>query len=191
MFPFPTNDYPQEYKEACFYAWYRAGRPKSKFMDSIPSAPDGRKPSAATVSKWMKGGDGWISWEEHADELDAEVSRVLDKEAIKARAKVLKQLAEDGKALKDAGMQFLLTTEPFKDNPSAAVRAIVAGSEMQFKYSGMAETLINIAQMDDKQLQKEAMRLLGKNENADEIIESDLEDVPSNDGDSNPQDDLD
>src|SRR5688572_14337900 len=159
-----SSDYSQEYKEACFYAWYRAGRPKTRLLDSLPTSPDGRKPSVNTVQKWMQGGSGWISWEEHADELDAEVSRVLDKEAIKKRAAVLRQLAKDGEALKDAGMEFIKGSDPFKDNPAAAVRAIVAGSEMQFKFSGMAETLINIAQMDDKQLQKEAMRLLGKNE---------------------------
>jgi len=160
-------------------------------MKSFQPAPDGRKPNIVTIRNWIHD-DGW---HEHADVLDAELSLKLDKEAIETRARVLKKLAEDGAYMKDAGLTYIRSTpEPFKDNPSAAVRAVVAGSEMEFKYSGMAESLIQISQMNDKQLTKRVMHLLGKNENNDEIIELDSElvseDVPGEDGNSNPQDDL-
>lgn len=191
---YPTTDYPLDYKEAFFYAWYHAERSVAQAIRNMTPAPDGRKPTTATVNKWMEGGDGWMSWGEHADILDAQLSLKMDKDAINRRAKVLKKLAEDGEKLKDKGLEFILEDpEPFKDNPSAAVRAIVAGGEMQFKYSGMSETLANIAQMDDKALMKEAARLLGKNENDNSVIdvESTDSEPPSVDGDSNPQDDLD
>lgn len=163
-------------------------------LQNMSPAPDGRKPNPATIRKWMEGGDGWMSWVEHADILDAQLSLKLDKDAINRRAKVLKQLAEDGEFLKNAGLDHVKNNpDVFKDNPAAAVRAIIAGGEMQFKYSGMSESLANIAQMDDKALMKEAMRLLGKNENDDSIIdvESKDSDTPSEDADSNSQDDLD
>jgi len=187
--PFGLSEFSLEYKEACFYAWYNNGRPTGSNNKWLPPAPDGSRPSMATVKNWMRGGEGWQDWHQHADDLDAQVSLKLDKEAINKRARTLKKLAEDGEKLKNAGLEFLRREDPFKDNPSAAVRAVVAGSEMEFKYSGMAESLINIARMDDKQLQKEAMRLLGKNENNDDIIE--VMEIPSDDGDSNPEDDND
>lgn len=163
-------------------------------IQNMSPAPDGRKPTAATISKWKEGGDGWMNWNEHADVLDAQLSLKLDKDAINRRAKVLKQLAEDGEKLKDKGLEAILKNpEPFKDNPAAAVRAIIAGGEMQFKYSGMSESLANIAQMDDKALMREAARLLGKNENDNSVIdvESTDSEPPSEDADSNSQDDLD
>lgn len=190
----PTADYPLDYKEACFYAWYQAGRPVSRVLEIMPTAPDGRRPNIATINKWKEGGDGWEGWHEHADRLDAQLSLQLDKDAINRRAKVLKQLAEDGRKLKDKGLEHILKSpEPFKDNPSAAVRAIKDGSEMEFRYSGMAESLIQITHMDDKQLTKKVMQLLGKNENDDSVIniESTDSESPSEDADSNPQDDLD
>lgn len=134
-----------------------------------------------------------MGWHEHADILDAQLSLKLDKDAINRRARVLKQLAEDGERLKNKGLEHILNDpEPFKDNPAAAVRAIIAGGEMQFKYSGMSESLANIAQMDDKALMREAARLLGKNENDDSVIDLDSTDsTPSEDADSNPKHDLD
>lgn len=140
-----------------------------------------------TVSKWMKGGDGWLSWHEHADILDAEVSLKLDKEAIQERAKLLKKLAHDGRTLKEKGMKALEGENPFSEDMPSAVRAITSGIEIEFKYSGMAEAFLQISQMSDKQLEKEALRLLGKNENV-EIIDG--ETTSEEDGDSNPEDDL-
>lgn len=191
---FPTADYPLDYKEAFFYAWYQAERSTAAAIRNMHPAPDGRKPNPATVDKWKEGGDGWENWHVHADRLDAELSLSLDRDAIKRRAKVLKKLAEDGEKLKDKGLEAIVNNpEPFKDNPAAAVRAIIAGGEMQYKYSGMSETLANIASMGDKALNKELMVLLGKNENDNSVIdvESTDSEVPREDADSNPQDDLD
>lgn len=184
-----TADYSVDYKEACFRAWYEAGRPSIHLQDVIPFAPDGRKPSAMTLGKWMRGGDGRISWDEHADELDAELFRRLDEKSIQKRARLVQELAEDGRQLKEKAKEFLMKEDPFKDNPAAAVRAFIAGIEMQFKYSGMAESLVMISAMTPKQLEKEALFLLGKNENAD-TIDAVEDDVPrEEDGDSNPEDD--
>lgn len=148
--------------------------------------PDGTKPAMITVRKWMEGGDGWENWFDHAQRLDDELTMKLDREAIKERAKLVKQLAADGKKLKEIGLEYLKKEDPFKDNPAAAVRAITAGIEIEFKYSGMADSMVAISQMTPQQLEKEALRLLGKN--ANEIITVESEDVNE---DAEPEDDND
>lgn len=176
--PDPNIVYSEDYIEACFLEWWKAGRPRAKsssgshIVKVIPTAPDGRKPNIVTVRTWMKN----YGWEERADALDAQMSIQLEQEAIQERIASLKAAAAQGKNLMDKGAEYLSKSQdPFKDNPSAAVRAIVAGAEMQFKYSGAASHLANIASMSDAQIQKEVLRLLGKNEN--EVITVEPEDV--------------
>lgn len=196
----PSNhvqDYDQTYIEACFFVWYKAGAPGLKTSNGQPSAggahiikvlpPDvsGRRPNIVTVSRWMER----YGWRERADALDAQVSIQLDQNAIKDRIEVLKTLAETGKTLMDKGLAFLNAGNPFSDNPSAAVRAIIAGAEMQFKYAGAADRLAAIAQMSDRQIETEILKLLGKesgeptNENED-TIDGTLEDIPNEDDDT-------
>jgi len=172
----PVIKYNDQYREACFYTWYNNGRSAlgsvkgNNVVKLMPPDPEtGEKPQKATIQRWMKL-DGWV---QHADALDAEVSIKLDQEAIENRIVILRQLAEDGKSLKEKGLGYLNSSpEPFKDNPSAAVRAIVAGSEMEFKYAGQADMLANVAGMTNKQLDKELNRLLGKTEyDADAEVE--------------------
>lgn len=172
--------YDNKYRETCFYVWYDNGRPRlhskdgSHVLKLMPLDEDGNRPGLATISRWMQD-DGWI---QHADALDAEVSIRLDQDAIENRVKTLRELAENGKTLKQKGLDYLnREKDPFKENPSAAVRAIVAGSEMEFKYAGQADLLANVAGMTNKQLDKELTRLLGKSEN--EIIEGESEEVSS------------
>lgn len=189
-----TLDYDQIYIEACFFAWYRAGAPGLKtsngnvsvggaqVMNSLPAAADGRKPNIVTVSRWAER----YGWRQRADALDAEVSVKLEQEVIQERIQTLKTLAQNGKTLKDKGLKFISDNDnPFADNASAAVRAIIAGADMEFKYAGQAQILENISGMTNKQLESEILKLLGKeaselNENED-IVDSTLEDIPSED----------
>src|SRR5215207_5404510 len=170
-------DYDEHYIEACFRAWYDAGCPQLKtpvgtvpvgsvgIVKVLPFAPDGRKPNIITVRGWMDK----FAWRERADALDAQVSLKLDMESIKKRVAVLKDLAETGKKLKDKGIKYIIENEnPFQDNPSAAVRAIGLGAEMEFKYAGAADRLALITQMSDKQIEKEILGLLGKEPNKDD-----------------------
>ena len=187
-------EYGEEYIEACFFAWYRAGAPGLTtkngnpsangfhFMKVIPPSSDGRKPNIKTVSRWME----THGWRERADALDAQVSIQLESEVIQERIKTLKKLSKYGESLAEKGLQFINKDDPFVDNASAAVRAIIAGSEMQFKYAGQAAVLEKIAQMSDPQLEKEILRLLGKeseetSDNENENIEATLEDIPEDD----------
>lgn len=183
----PNIDYPINYKEACFYAWYNAGKPHfNSILRVIPAMDDGSKPTIETVRKWKNGGDGWENWDEHAARLDEDLRIRLDKDAIDRRAKLVKQLAADGAKLKEIGLEYLKKDDPFKDNPAAAVRAITAGIEIEWKYTGMSEQLLAISSMSPKQLEKEALRLMGKDKN--DVIEAQLEDLPTDEeeDDDNP-----
>lgn len=184
---FGIVEYPIDYIDACFYTWYQLGDRSigaEKLIKHLKPAPDGRIPSAATIRIWMQGGEGWQNWQQHADILDAEVSVKLDKEAIEKRAAFLRQLANDAENLKKKGFAGLEGENPFQDNPAAAVRAIVSGIELQGKYAGQADSLTIIAGMTDRQLTKEFLRLVGKNDNENEIIDAG-EDVLSKPEDDN------
>lgn len=187
-------EYDDIYIETCFRAWYDAGCPKlrtgngtvpvggKQVMKVFPPAPDGRKPTFMTIRNWMERFD----WQARADALDAEVSVRLDREAIEKRVSVLRDLADTGKTLMDKGVEYILKNDnPFQDNPSAAVRAIISGAEMQFKFASQADKLAIIANMSDKQIEKEILRLLGKPNNDDETVDAELEDIPS---DTEPDD---
>lgn len=177
--------YSEDYRDACFYVWYKAGRPKlgarngSKIMPLMPQDENGNKPSLITIKSWMVNN----GWEQRADVLDAQVSLRLDEDAIQNRIQTLRTLAENGKSLKTKGLEYLSSKpDPFEGNPSAAVRAVVAGSEMEFKYAGAADLLANISGMTDRQLDKELARLLGKNEN--EIIDAETDDAEESDSET-------
>lgn len=192
----PSNhieNYDEQYIEACFFAWYRAGSPGlmtsnglasaggTRVLQSIPPNQDGKIPSINTVSKWAQK----YAWRSRADVLDAQVAIRLEKEAIDERVKILKELARNGRSLKEKGLKYIEnSTDPFEDNPSAAVRAIVAGSEMEFKYAGAADRLAAIGAMSDKQIESQILHLLGKESDEDEnseTIDAELEDITSDD----------
>ena len=186
-------NYPPEYIEACFYAWYRSGAPSLKVADNRPSAgatkvlraldpaPNGNRPNLATMGRWMEN----YGWRERADALDAQVAMKMDRSVVQERIEILQRLSKAGKKLMDKGLKHIENSEnPFADNPSAAVRAIIAGAEMEFKYSGAANKLEAIQDMSDKQLERAIMGMLGtesNDENKDETVEATLEDVLSED----------
>lgn len=188
------KDYDESYIEACFFVWYKAGAPGLRNSNKaisiggahirkvLPPSPDGRTPNIQTVLDWMDKYD----WRSRADALDAEVSRQLEKQAIQDRIKTLQTLAQNGKTLKDKGLDYLNKGDnPFADNPGAAVRAVIAGAEMEFKYAGAADRLAAISQMSDKQIEREILHLLGKESNENEdIVDADSEDIPSTDDNS-------
>lgn len=157
-------------------------RPTSgnRILKLFPHDENGRRPNVETFRKWMHE-KGWI---ERADALDSEASLVLEKDAVEKRVATLRRIAEYGEKLAAKGMDFIENNpEAFVDNVSAAVRAVVSGSEMIFKYAGAADKLAAINAMSDKQLEREILRQLGQdssenenNEN-DETIETTAEDI--------------
>lgn len=186
-------EYPEEYVESCFGAWYKAGSPALlgsgdqltigaiKLMNSIPKH-NGHKPTVQTIMKWSKK----YGWRERADVLDAQVSLKFEAELVNERVRTLKRLAKGAETLLQKGLDYIENNPaPFADNASAAVRAIVSGSEMVFKYSGAADKLTAIQQMSDRQLEREIRKMLGASTNEDEdTVTTTLEDAPDDDDDN-------
>jgi hypothetical protein len=115
-------------------------------------------------------------WYSRADDLDAQASLVLEREAVEKRVETLRKLAEYGEKLAAAGMSYIeKNSQPFADNVASAVRAIVSGSEMIFKYAGAADRLAAINQMSDKQIEREILALLGKEQEDDDEEEIKVE----------------
>lgn len=175
--------YDDDYKDACFYAIYQAGFPnRKKWVECIPLAPDGRKPNLATLKQWAEN----YGWVERADALNAELSKQLDDKVVKERAEAIKHTLEVVKDTMKMGHEYI--KEHGFDTAASAVRAIGMGADMIARYAGTAELLLSVPTMSDKQLTKEMLRLLGKNEN-EEVIDIEAED-DEEDADS-PEDDND
>ena len=176
----PSPFFSEDYKESCFYAWYKAGRPKLAIVfHAIPLSTDGHRPTVVTLRNWMNS-EGWI---ERADALDAEVSLQLDREAIKERADQLRHMADVGREVMEEGRAYL-KKEGF-DSSAAAVRAVSAGSDMVFRFASAADYLTKIGGMSNKQLETEMRRLLGKNEGevsvSTDVIDADSTDLEDED----------
>lgn len=157
------------YIDKCFYEWYKAGRPKfqslagGQVLRVLPVDEDGRKPNMSTIRMWMNKYD----WESRADALDAQLSLKLDTEAIEAKAKLYDEIAGIGKDVMLRGKAFL-DKDGF-DTSAAALRAIFGGAELVAKFGTAADMLLSVAQMNDKQVEREIYRLLGKGENENDI----------------------
>lgn len=170
--------YSDNYKEACFYAIYEAGMPKTKkWLDIVPPDEDGRKPHLITLKEWARDN----GWQERADGLNAQLSVKLDEGVIQKRADAIKQALEVATDVMKRGHQYI--QENGFDTAASAVRAIGMGMENIIRYAGMAEMLLSVPTMSDRQLNKELARLLGKNEN-DEIIDAEGEDVTTEEQDA-------
>jgi hypothetical protein len=164
----PYNEFPDEYIERVFYAWYENDRKGgSGFISTMPETEDGRKPARITVDKWMRE-KGWI---ERADALDAEVSRKMDDEIINKRMEMFKKHEQIGSDLIEKGMAFLNDKEKGITNDSTAVRAVDLGITTQRVSTGMAEAYVKISKMSDEALNKELSRLIGKK---DDIVDAEF-----------------
>lgn len=181
--------YEEAYIDACFYAWFKASRPKlksasgSRIMQALPANLDGRKPDIGTVKRWMEK----YQWEERADALDAELSRKLDVEAIEEKAELYRQIAEKGKDVMQMGYDYIKTNK--FDTSASAVRAIFGGADMVAKFGTAADVLLSVGQMTDKQVEKEILRLLGKNDDDNQSIDAEAEDIPAADDSEAEEDD--
>lgn len=181
--------YEDSYIDSCFYAWFKASRPKLKsasgshIMKILPPALDGRKPDITNVRRWMEK----YQWEERADALDAELSRKLDIEAIEEKAELYRQIAEKGKDVMQMGYDYIKDNK--FDTSASAVRAIFGGADMVAKFGTAADVLLSVGQMTDKQVEKEILRLLGKNEDDNPTIDIEAEDISAPDSDAEEDDD--
>ena len=174
--------YSDTYIESCFFVWY-ANRGKTKFhmADGFPPSEEGNTPTLVTVIKWRDN----LGWIERADAMDGELSRTMEKDAIKMKAEAIKKLAKVAETLVDEGIEFI--KEKGFDTSSAAVRAVVSGAELMARFVGMGELMLGISKMSDSQVEKELYSLLGKNENEDGIVDAEIQ--VDDDAPDKPEDD--
>lgn len=157
----PGVIYSDTYKEACFQAWYGAGRPSqvSKTLEVIPEI-EGHKPSAPMVKRWMN-----ETWTLRADELDAKAIELADDHLIVQKAEMLKAQAQRGEELQKAGMEHL-KNKGF-DSSSAAVSAVIRGADLERTSRGIGELIVKMSKMTESELHKEIMNRI-------EILQGDM-----------------
>lgn len=170
------------YIDRCFYEWYKAGKPKfqslagSHVLKVLPPDENGRKPEMSTVRTWINKYD----WHARADALDAQLSLKLDVEAIEAKAKLYDEIADIGKEVMLKGYEFLKDGK--FDTSMSALRAVFGGADLVAKFGTAADMLLSVSQMNDKQLEREMYRLLGKSEEGeDNVVEAESTDVEDTD----------
>lgn len=164
-------EYPEQYIEDVFYLWYSGGRKQGNdFINSLPDAPDGRKPSKFTIIKWTET-RGWV---ERADALDAQLSVSLDDIILQKRKEMFEERIKVADEVLDRGLEFLRITGIKTD--ATAVRAIELALSVKRDSVGAVESYAKIAKMSDEEIQKELEALLGKpKQNLDVVIDGEID----------------
>lgn len=139
----------EDYKEKCFQAWFLAGCPGApSTIGVVPDAPDGRRPSVATITNWMEA----YSWKLRAADLNAQALAKTNEALVNTKADLLKQQFENAVALAKKAFEQML--EKGFDNSNAAVQAYFRATSEQRTVMGLSELLQRVGNMTDDELQK-------------------------------------
>jgi hypothetical protein len=150
--------YSQQYKEACFQAWYSSGRPTQvKVLEEIlPEDEYGRKPNIDVIRLWRKEDN----WDSRADMLDEKVSKKMDTFLVDQKVEMLKQQARRARIIQEKGLEYL--EENGFDSSSSAVAAIIKGAELERISFGISDTILKLSKLSDEELLDETQKLLSK-----------------------------
>jgi len=147
--------YTDTYKELCFVAWYKAGRPSGmRFLQAIPVDDNDRKPTLVLLNEWRS----MLSWDMRADVMDSEVARQIEKQAIEEKVEMFRRHAQLGQDLQTKGMEFFDTHPIEKD--STALRMVIEGASMEKASRGLPEALLKDAELSDDDLKGVVGKLL-------------------------------
>lgn len=160
----------QNYIEKVKVFWYSSGRPdctvlKDRLDNHKLTNEGGKTPSVELLRKWVK--EGWHEW---ADIMDTRASELLETEIIQQKADMLRLQAERGKRLQELGM-IALEQDGF-DSASAAVNAVIRGSELERTSRGIGEALVRMSKMTNEELKEEIIKQLERANRAGQIIEA-------------------
>lgn len=170
--------YGEAYMTQCKTLWYSSGRPhdatKIRRLLEEQNCRDeyGRVPSVELIKDW-KDKYGWEAW---ADILDAESNALVEVDLINQRAEMLKEQANAGKELWKMGLQYLKSEDGGFDSSSAAVQAVIRGTELERTARGIGEVLEKLSKMSNADLQAEIVRQLTRASAAGQVI--DTEEIP-------------
>ena len=151
--PYDYNkDYSDEYVQSLFYLWYNKGKPSApKLYDMIEPDPlTGKMPTVGTLNTWLSTDS--YPFKLRAAELDQEVADALKSGAIGEKIEMHKRHADMGQELAQLGIDFL--KEYGIDDPKTAVRAIVAGTDLEARSRGVDKVLETVSKMSDDELDK-------------------------------------
>lgn len=171
------SEYPDDYRETCFFLYYEADRKIGPVLVSkLPpcESNDGRTPGVKLLEIWEK----TYGWQERADALSVEESNRKQDEVINRRIEMFKKHEEVGTELMEKGLAFLndKDTGGIKSD-SSAIRAIDLGIATRTASVGMAENLFKISKMSGEQITAELVKLLGGNK-PDSVDAELVEDEP-------------
>ena len=151
-----TKEYGDDYREACFLAWYQAARPRGKGIFKVIPKDGDRVPNLTLIARWKR----IYGWDERADALDVEVRGQLEKIAITRKVEMLKRHAEIAQSMIEIGADFL-ENNPI-DNPGYAIRLITEGTRIEKESTGGAQAMVEVARMSDKSLSDVVLQLMGR-----------------------------
>lgn len=115
------------------------------------------------VPGYFKQWSATYNWVERAaaydDHIEAEARKVIERDAIKRKADMLKRHAQTGKALQSFGLTYL-NDKKQPDKAADAISAIKSGVDMERKSEGLPEYLLEIMNADDNELTRAYNQLL-------------------------------
>lgn len=152
-----SHNFTDEYKDACFYAWYNSGKPTVKDLYEIipfPVTNFGKKPTQTTLHTWI-----YDYFTPRAVDLDDGVRDTMNKNLILSKVEMLERQAKIGKRMQELGLEYL---EEHKEDitSNAAVRMVVEGLRIEFERSGIPDMLLKMQDMSDEQLLDEVVKLV-------------------------------
>ena len=148
--------YTDSYKEACFQAWYAAGKPTlvKDLLEALPEDEHGRKPHQDVVRRWRNADN----WDIRADGLDARVNRQIEDTLVSQKVEMLKKQAQRARQLQEDGMEYL--AENGFDSSSSALTAIFKGADLERSSLGLSDAILKLAQMNNDELMAETQKML-------------------------------
>jgi len=148
--------YTESYKEACFQAWYAAGKPTlvKDLLEALPEDEHDRKPHPDVVRRWRNAD----RWDLRADKLDAQVTMRMEDTLINQRVEMLQKQAQRAKKLQEDGMEYL--EENGFDSSSSALTAVLKGAELERTSLGLSDTIMKLAKLTNDELTSETQKLL-------------------------------
>jgi hypothetical protein len=166
----PHSSFSQEYHDDAFRLWYSAGKPNVRQLyQMLPDNPDGRKPSHATLHKWVK-----EEFMEKAMEMDQEVVDALQEKLIQSKVEMMERHVDLSRKMQEVGFK-VLDENPDNISVGNAVRLIIEGVRIERESNGIPDMLRKMALMTDEQVIKTIEQLASKSPVEYEVLENDYE----------------
>lgn len=149
--------YTDDYKESCFWTWYRGGKPAMTTLAAMaePTA-EGERPSTISLNKWAKDGQ----WESRAQVMDLQVRSQIERMAVREKVEMYQRQAEVGKDLIEKAMAYMEDEEWDFRTPANALAAIKYGSELERKTRGVSDAIAKLSELDSDKLDETIVSLL-------------------------------